>query len=128
MGIAMDRTLTSVGVGVLDEVLEWWDEKAGRTESFKTYKDIGRLVVAGIGYGLQVFMPKQARLGETLALSATPLLVKSIAKPIRSAMKTSKQAQEQVREQVFVPKRRVLLTPPAPPAAYVAPEESYQLV
>ena len=105
MGIDFVKTGISVGVGGLDEVTEWWDEKTGRTESFRNAKDITRLVAAGLGYAMQIFWPKQARLGESLALSATPLLVKSIAKPIRAAM-TSSQA-----GRTFVPRRRA----PAPP-------------
>jgi len=93
------KTGVSVGVGVVDEVLEWWDEKSGRTETFRTAKDIGRLVEAGLGYAIQIFWPKQARIGEALALSATPLLVKSIAKPIRAMLPTSAQ-------RTFVPRRR----------------------
>ena len=89
MPINMTKSLTSVGVGVVDEVLEYWDARAAvpRTESFRTWKDIGRLVMAGTGYALQAFMPRYSDLGETLAISATPLLVKSIAKPLKTAMK-----------------------------------------
>ncbi len=86
MPIDLVRSGISAGVGVVDEVLESMDANAGRVKSFRTATDIGRLVIAGVGYGLQVFMPRQAKLGETLALSATPLLVKSIAKPIRATM------------------------------------------
>lgn len=112
MPIDVVRSLTSAGVGVLDEGLEWWDDKAGRTESFRTARDLGRLAIAGLGYGLQVFMPRQARLGETLALSATPLLTKSIARPVRSAVAS------RAGEQAFRPRRRAPTpagNPPAPP-------------
>ncbi len=106
MGIDFVKTGISVGVGGLDEVMEYWDEKTGRTESFRNAKDITRLVAAGLGYAMQIFWPRQARLGESLALSATPLLVKSIAKPIRAAMTSS-----QAGSRTFVPRRRA----PAPP-------------
>lgn len=87
MAINMQKSLISVGVGVVDEVLEYWDEQPGGSkEPFQSKKDLGRLVLAGIGYGLQAFMPAQAQLGEAIALSATPLLVKSIAKPLRTAL------------------------------------------
>ena len=109
MAIDIGRSLTSAAVGLADEVMEWWDENEGRTESFKTAKDIGRLVIAGVGYGLQVFMPRQARLGETLALSATPLLVKSIAKPVRASFKKGAAT-----EAAYTPRRRANAPVPAP--------------
>ena len=90
----------SVGVGVVDEVAEAWDEKEGRTEPFRTATDIWRLLGALGGYALQIFMPKQARIGEALALSATPLLVKSVAKPIRAAIGGG------ATERVFMPRKR----------------------
>ena len=106
-GIDFMKTGVAVGVGVLDEALEWWDERQGRTDSFRTAKDIGRLAGAGLGYAIQIFWPRQARLGEALALSTTPLLVKSIAKPLREAMTTT------ASQRTFVPRRRA----PAPAAS-----------
>lgn len=105
MAVDITRSLISVGVGVVDEVLEGQDANAGRTKSFRTWQDIGRLVIAGLGYGLQVFVPNQSRLGETLALSATPLLVKSIAGPVMRAVTggpTTKSSVEQ-----FVARKKV---------------------
>lgn len=90
----------SVGVGVADEVLESWDEKEGRTEPFRKATDIGRLLGALGGYAIQIFMPKQDRIGEALALSTTPLLVKSVAKPIRAAIGGGTE------ERVFLPRKR----------------------
>jgi hypothetical protein len=90
----------SVGVGVVDEVMESWDEKEGRTEPFRKATDIVRLLGALGGYALQIFMPRQARIGEALALSATPLLVKSVAKPIRAAIGGGTE------ERVFLPRKR----------------------
>ena len=114
MPIDIGRSLTSVGVGLADVVMEWWDENEGRTESFKTAKDIGRVVIAGLGYGLQVFMPRQAKLGETLALSATPLLVLSIAKPVRESFKKGAAT-----EAAYAPRRRAHAPVPAPAGAPV---------
>ena len=91
----------SVGVGVVDEVMESWDEKEGRTEPFRKATDIVRLLGALGGYALQIFMPRQARIGEALALSATPLLVKSVAKPIRAAIGGGPE------ERVFLPRKRL---------------------
>lgn len=86
MPVDLMKSAVAGGVGVLDEFMVSWDEKEGRTESFKNATDISRLLVAGLGYGLQVFYPRQARIGEALALSGTTLLVKSISKPLRSAL------------------------------------------
>jgi len=81
--------LTRVGVAVLagavDEVLEAWDEREGRIEPFRTATDIGRLVLCGLGYLMQIF-DIRPRLGESLAIAETPLLVKSIAKPVKAAI------------------------------------------
>lgn len=76
----------SVLAGVGDEFMESWDEKSARTGSFKTATDLTRLAGAIAGYAIQVVWPKHGKIGEALALSYTPLLVKSIAKPLRSAV------------------------------------------
>lgn len=81
--ISFAKVGVSVGVGVADEILEVMDEKSGRTGSFKTFRDYGRIAMPVVGYGLQLFMPRYANLGEALALSSTPLLVKSISRVIR---------------------------------------------
>lgn len=83
MPINATKAIISVGVGVADEALSYWDEQSGRTESFKTATDIGRLLLALAGYGLQAFSPRYAAMGETLAVASTPLLVKSISAVIR---------------------------------------------
>ena len=82
MAINLTKTGISVIVGAVDIGLERSDETAGRTEPFKKWADYGRVIGALAGYGLQVFMPRQAAIGEALALSATPLLVKSIYKAV----------------------------------------------
>lgn len=90
MPIDVTRSAFSAGVGVADEILEYVDAhaKVPRTQSFRTAKDIGRLAIALGGYGLQAFGPgRYVKLGETLALSATPLLVKSLAGPVKRALK-----------------------------------------
>jgi len=86
MAIDTTKAIISAGVGIIDEVLERNDATEGRTESFRTATDIGRLVLAGIGYATQLWMPRYAGVGEALALSATPLLVKSIAKPVMASV------------------------------------------
>ena len=103
MGIDGGRSLTSVGVGAVSEVLEWWDENEGRSGSFRTANDIGNLVMCGLGYGAQVFTPRYAKLGETIALSATPLLVKSISKAVRTRTTTSMRSRS-ISRGSFVPR------------------------
>ena len=103
MAIDIGKSLVSVGIGVVDEVLERQDALNDRTESFKTWSDIGRLVGAAAGYGIQAFMPRQEKWGEALALSATPLLVKSIAKPLMENLSGEAKSSRYS----FVPRRRV---------------------
>ncbi len=89
------KVAIAVGVGAADEVAEYMDRNAKnaagvlapRTESFKNATDLTRIGLAAIGYGLQVFMPrKYDRIAEALALSTTPLVVKSVAKPLMVQM------------------------------------------
>lgn len=89
--ISMTKVAISVGVGAVDEILEVWDEKSGRTGSFKTFRDYGRIAMPVVGYGLQLFMPRYANLGETLAVASTPLLVKSIARIVRGGTSAARQ-------------------------------------
>ena len=106
MAIDMTKTLTSVAVGVVDEVLERNDKTNNRIENFKKWSDIGRLGLAAIGYGIQVFMPRYERIGEGLALSSTPLLVKTVSHVV------AKPAAAQVGDIAFVPRRQ--MAPAAP--------------
>lgn len=80
MAINMTKSLVSVGVGVLDDVLEKVDREAvpPRDEPFRTATDLGRLGIAAVGYLAQMFYPRYGNIGEAMALSATPLLVKSV--------------------------------------------------
>lgn len=79
------KSLVAVGVGTVDEVLISWDEKEGRSGDFKTATDIARMLATGVGFALQAFT-RQQKYGEALALSATPLFIKSVAGPIRDAI------------------------------------------
>jgi len=108
------KALAAAGVGALDEVMISWDEKEGRTEDFKTATDIVRLLGTGLGYGLQAFT-RQARYGEALALSMTPLFVKSVAGPIRDAIGGGSSS---TADRVFMPRKR---TPVAARSRYPAP-------
>ena len=72
------RIAIAAGVGVVDELLERQDVKAVRTGA-KGWSFMYRVAAVAGGFGLQMFMPKYGGIGETVALSATPLMVKSIA-------------------------------------------------
>lgn len=73
------RIAIAAGVGAVDEMLERSDVKAAR-EGTKSWAFMYRVAAVAAGFGLQMFMPKYGGIGETAAISATPLLVKSIAK------------------------------------------------
>ena len=118
MAIDIGRSIQSIGVGGISEVLEWWDVKEGRVDTFRTANDIGNLLMCGFGYGAQVFMPRYAKLGETVALSATPLLVKSISKAIRGPT-VAAAAKSGMRRMNFTPRART--------GAYMPPEATPQL-
>ena len=79
MGIDFTKELVSVVVGVADPALQGWDAKSGRTGMFKTATDLVRLLGTAGGLGIQQFMPRQAKWGEALALSITPLLIATVA-------------------------------------------------
>lgn len=83
--INITKMAVAAGVGGLDEFLEMQDASATtpRTGFFKTWRDYGRIGMVGIGLAAQAFMPKYAALGETIAVAATPLLMKSIIKMVR---------------------------------------------
>jgi len=73
------RIAIAAGVGAIDEALERNDAKAAR-EGTKSYSFMYRVAAVAAGFGLQMFMPKYGAFGESAAIAATPLLVKSIAK------------------------------------------------
>ena len=111
MRIDAGKVAVSAGVGIADEALAYLDEKWAKTEPFRTATDVGRLVITGLGFAMQAF-DMRPRLGETVALAAMPLLVKSIAKPVRAA----------IGEQVspvrrYVPTRRASTPLPSGPAS-----------
>lgn len=75
----LTRMAIAIGVGAIDEVLERQDAKAGRTATFRTWRDYGRIGLPVIGIAAQLMMPKYAGIGETVAVASLPLLTKSVA-------------------------------------------------
>lgn len=80
------KVATSIGVGVVDEGLQYADTKALRTGSFKTWQDWGRIGLAVIGYLGPSFMPKYSKTLDTIALASTPLVVKTLAVPLKASL------------------------------------------
>ena len=119
MAIDLMKSGISVGVGLVDTVLERMDATAKsptgaaapRTGTFKKWSDLSRLALAVAGYGIQAMYPRQARIGEALALSATPLLVKTLVADTVADMFKENAASG------FVP-TRTYAPAPAAPAGY----------
>ena len=88
MRIDIGNIIVGVGAGVVDEVLEWQDEKAGRTEPLKTWTDWGRIGLCAIGYLGQAlnFFP---RITAPLAQSEVTLATKSVSAIIRQKVGTT---------------------------------------
>ncbi len=122
MGIDFTKEIISIGVGVADPALQGWDAKVGRAGMFKTATDLVRLIGAVGGLGVQQFMPRQAKWGEALALSFTPLLVNTLAgQAIKDAINPPAAA-------MFTPRgggvrtgpASTVFTPPGQPSGYRA--------
>jgi hypothetical protein len=119
MAIDMTKELVSVGVGVVDPALQGWDIKSGRSGMFKTATDIARLLGTGIGLAMQVWMPRQARIGEALALSCTPLLVNTVAgQAIRDAVSGAGATRFVPKSTVTSMPRSTVFVPPGTPSGY----------
>ena len=92
------KIVTAIGVGAGDEVAIYFDQKNGWVKPFQNATDLYRVGATLGGYGLQAFMPRYAKLGDTLATASTPLLTKSVISVVRAQMGTTGR---------FVSKRRV---------------------
>jgi len=94
----------SVGVGMLDEVLERQDDTKGRTE-YKRWSNWARLLLAVGGWGMVAVGPSQyANWAETAAIAATPLLTKGVAKVVMKEAGQTGRAQAQYGSR-FTPRR-----------------------
>ena len=82
MKIVLTNVVVGVGVGGVDELLIWQDEKGGRAELFKTWRDWGRIGMTVLGY-LGLATNNFAKYAEPVAQSATPLMTKTIIQAIR---------------------------------------------
>jgi len=98
----MAKLMIAGAVGVADEGLEYWDRESGRTEHFRNATDLGRIGMVAAGVGMQMFMPRQARLGEVISTASTPLLVKSVSSYVRSG--SSQAAGRGIPRSTFTPR------------------------
>jgi len=101
--VDLGKVLQSGLVGVVDEGLQYADEHATvpRTESFKTWQDWGRMAIFALGLIGPSFMPRYKELSDTMVIASTPLVVKTLAVPLKSAMGITRS----VRQPTWVPNR-----------------------
>ena len=114
----MQKAITAVAVGVVDEVAEEFDHRNGKTESFQRATDWVRAGAVALGYGIMVFFPKWSKWGEGIAYPATALLVKSIGAPIREGMRSTSTTKQSPATQRFTGSGKVAdyATPSSRPA------------
>ena len=90
MGIRLMKVGVSVGVGSLDVLTEYIDEKQGYTKPFQRITDWGRLVYTLGGYGANYMDFGDDDITETMVLSGIPLLEKSIVNATKVWLKLGK--------------------------------------
>ena len=78
-----------VGLGVVDDQMEKWDVRRGRTKPFQNATDIGRVAAVVGGAVIGNIMPRWGNWGEHVTQGAGPLLVKSILKALSKTTSTS---------------------------------------
>lgn len=114
--ISMTKLGIAVAVGAADEALEYMDSTAKdaaglpapRTGHFKTWRDYGRIAMPLGGLALAMWKPgKFGTMGEAIAQSSTPFLVKSIIKMVRTSPYTQQVGGPRVQQQINRPAQRV---------------------
>jgi len=99
---------TSLGVGIVDNVLVELEEQGKITGNYTYAKDVFRIGSVTIGAILSTYTYKYADIGDALMLSATPLAMHSVRKLIKSQFRYPGRV-------VVVPSQPVSVTPvPAP--------------
>lgn len=99
----MTKLGIAIGVGVVDEALEYFDSTAAvpRTGHFKTWRDYARIGMPLGGLALAMWKPGRfGNIGETIATASTPLLVKSIIKMARNSAYTQQVAGPRVAQRM----------------------------
>ena len=88
--IDMPRLFTSVGIGAVDEALEFVDRQQNWTEAFRNVTDWGRaLAVLGGGAGVMFSRGGQAlQIYEQVLYSGSTLAVKSASRIVREGFAT----------------------------------------
>lgn len=87
MKIEPIRVVVPVGVGVVDEVLEWQDEENARTSVAKKWTTWGRVGLCALGYLGQI-LNVQSYLGSVIAQGETVLVTKTVGEAIRTRAAT----------------------------------------
>ena len=83
MAIKLVEVGTSVGVGALDVLTEYIDEKQAYTKPFQNITDWGRLLYVGGGYAANYMKFGDDEISKTMVLSGIPLLEKSIVDVVK---------------------------------------------
>lgn len=107
MGMDWTNPVVGIVVGGVDEGLEYWDAKSvpARTKPFQNAADIGRAIMVLGGFGVGMFMPRYAKMGNVIGTASTALLTKSVIQAVRSAMGTP------AASRAFQPRRSVAYGP-----------------
>ena len=84
MGIKLMKLGVSAGVGGVDALAEYIDEKQKYTKPFQNLTDWGRLLYVGGGYAANYMKFGDDEITETMVLSGIPLLEKSIVDVVKT--------------------------------------------
>ena len=120
--IDVGKLILSGGVGVVDLFVEVKDKDNGRTDPLKRWDDYFRVGGLAAGLAAQVWFPKYARWGESLALSTMPLVIRSL----NDSQQFIKPKAAQGRQ--FAPKGNRTPAATGSRGVYVPPGESFQMI
>lgn len=82
MAVEITGKAIGLALGGIDEMLERQDAKAvpARTEPLKSWRDYGRIGMVVVGVGTEMFMPRYARMAQTVGEVGAAFLAKSLSK------------------------------------------------
>lgn len=90
MGIRLMKMGTSLGVGSLDILTEYIDEKQAYTKPFQKITDWGRVLYTVGGYGANYMKFGDDTITESMVVSGIPLLEKTIVNATKVFLKLGK--------------------------------------
>jgi len=114
MGIKLMKVGVSAGVGGIDALTEYLDEKQGYTKPFQNLTDWGRVIYTVGGYGANYMNFGDDDITETMVLSGIPLLEKSIVDVVKTYVVKGK-GKGRMGLKLKRPGRRVSRTPGSQP-------------